>query len=36
MFSPDGKRLVCASNRDAKEPGETNVFVGEWVERQAR
>lgn len=32
MFSPDGKRLVFASNRHAAEPGETNIFVAEWVE----
>jgi Tol biopolymer transport system component len=32
MFSPDGKRLVFASNRHAAQQGETNVFVAEWVE----
>jgi TolB protein len=32
MFSPDGRHLVFASNRNAKAPGETNVFVAEWVE----
>jgi Tol biopolymer transport system component len=32
MFSPDGKRLVFASNRNAARPGETNIFVAEWVE----
>jgi Tol biopolymer transport system component len=32
MFSPDGRRLVFASNRSGKVPGETNVFVAEWVE----
>lgn len=32
MFSPDGKRLVFASNRGGKSPGETNVFVADWVE----
>ena len=32
MFSPDGKRLVFASNRHAAQPGETNIFVAEWVE----
>ena len=30
MFSPDGKRLVFASNRHNSEPGETNVFVTTW------
>ena len=32
MFSPDGKQLVFASNRNARVPGETNVFIAEWVE----
>lgn len=32
MFSPDGKRLVFASNRNATRPGETNVFVADWVD----
>ncbi len=32
MFSPDGRHLVFASNRHAKTPGETNVFIAEWVE----
>jgi Tol biopolymer transport system component len=32
MFSPDGKRLVFASNRNASRPGETNVFIADWVE----
>ena len=32
MFSPDGKKLVWASNRNAKARGETNVFVADWVE----
>ena len=31
QFSPDGKRLVWASNRHAKLPNETNVFVADWV-----
>ena len=32
MFSPDGKRLVFASNRNGSRPGETNLFVADWVE----
>jgi TolB protein len=32
MFSPDGRRLVWASNRNGKGPGETNIFVADWVE----
>jgi Tol biopolymer transport system component len=32
MFSPDGRRLVFASNRNGRRPGETNVFVADWVE----
>ena len=32
MFSPDGSRLAFASNRDQQKPGETNVFVADWVE----
>ena len=32
MFSPDGKKLVFASNRNASRPGETNVFIADWVE----
>jgi Tol biopolymer transport system component len=32
MFSPDGTRLVFASNRYGSEPGETNIFLAEWVE----
>jgi TolB protein len=32
MFSPDGKRLVFASNRHAAKPGETNIFIADWVE----
>jgi len=33
MFSRDGGRLVFASNRGGKVPGDTNLFVVDWVER---
>ncbi|MFV0388192.1 MAG: TolB family protein [Pyrinomonadaceae bacterium] len=32
MFSPDGKKLVFSSNRNAQKPGDTNVFIADWVE----
>ncbi len=32
MFSSDGKRLVWASNRKGAKPGDTNVFLADWVE----
>jgi Tol biopolymer transport system component len=32
MFSPDGKKIVFASNRNAKAQGETNVFIADWVD----
>lgn len=32
MFSPDGTKLVFASNRGQSRPGETNVFIADWVE----
>jgi Tol biopolymer transport system component len=32
MFSPDGGRLVWASNRHGRVPGETNIFIADWVE----
>jgi Tol biopolymer transport system component len=32
MFSSDGKLLVWASNRNQAKPGETNIFIAEWVE----
>ncbi len=31
MFSPDGRRLVWVSDRHAKQPGEFNVFLADWV-----
>lgn len=30
-FSPDGKRFVWASNRNGKQPHETNLFIADWV-----
>ena len=30
MFSPDGKKLAFASNRNGKARGETNVFLADW------
>jgi Tol biopolymer transport system component len=30
MFSPDGKRIVWASNRGSSKPGETNLFIADW------
>lgn len=32
MFSPNGKKLVFASNRHDAKPGDTNVFIADWVE----
>lgn len=31
MFSPDGRMLVFASNRHDARPGETNIFIADWV-----
>jgi Tol biopolymer transport system component len=31
MFSRDGKKLVFASTRNAKEPREFNIFIAEWA-----
>jgi Tol biopolymer transport system component len=36
MFSPDGKYLVFGSNRNESHPGNTNVFIAEWVEGSGR
>jgi Tol biopolymer transport system component len=30
MFSPDGKKLIWASNRNNSKANETNLFVAEW------
>ncbi|HZS08851.1 MAG TPA: hypothetical protein VFD58_28705 [Blastocatellia bacterium] len=32
MFSPDGRKLVFCSNRHDAKPGDTNVFIADWVE----
>ncbi len=32
MFTHDAKYLVFASNRFNKKPGDTNIFLAEWVE----
>ena len=32
MFTRDGKRLLFASNRFGSVPGETNIFVADWVD----
>ncbi|MCF7797641.1 MAG: hypothetical protein K9N36_07725 [Candidatus Marinimicrobia bacterium] len=32
MFSPDGKKVAFASNRDAQNPRATHVYVADWVE----
>ena len=30
VFSPSGKHLVFASNRNQKKRGDTNLFLAEW------
>jgi hypothetical protein len=30
MFSPDGTKLIWASNRHASKPTDTNLFLAEW------
>ena len=35
MFTRDGGKLVFASNRHNRNPRETNVFLADWVERDA-
>jgi TolB protein len=32
MFSPDGKKFVFCSNRNNNLPGETNIFICDWME----
>jgi Tol biopolymer transport system component len=31
MFSPDGKKIIFASNRNNKGTRDTNLFVADWV-----
>ncbi len=32
MFSRDGKRIVFCSNRNNAKPGDTNVFIADWID----
>ena len=32
IFTKDGKHLVFASNRFGQKPGDTNIFIADWVE----
>ena len=32
MFTQDGKRLIWASNRNAKHEGDTNIFIADWID----
>jgi TolB protein len=32
MFTPDGKKLVWASNRTPAKPHQTDIFIADWVE----
>ncbi len=32
MFSPDGKKLAWASNRNPQKPHKTDIFIADWVE----
>ena len=36
MFTADGARLVWASNRFNAKPGDTNIFVADWVDEPDR
>jgi hypothetical protein len=31
MFTNDGKTLIWESNRNGKTPGETDIFIADWV-----
>jgi len=32
MFSPDGRKLAWASNRNSQKPRETDIFIADWEE----
>jgi Tol biopolymer transport system component len=32
MFSPDGKKIAFASNRNPQKPRATDIFIADWVE----
>jgi Tol biopolymer transport system component len=32
MFSRDGKKIVFCSNRYNKKPGDTNIFIADWID----
>jgi TolB protein len=32
LFSPDGRKLVWASNRNAQKPHQTDIYIADWVE----
>lgn len=32
MFTKDGKKLIFCSNRNNRKPGDTNVFIADWVD----
>lgn len=36
LFSPDGKKLVWASNRNPAKPRQTDIFIADWVEENGR
>ena len=33
MFSPDGNKIVFGSNRNAKNPRSTDIFIADWLEQ---
>jgi Tol biopolymer transport system component len=33
VFSKDGKKIVFSSNRDAKNPRNTNIFIADFVNK---
>jgi len=32
MFTKDGKKLVFASNRNNRNPRDTNIFLADWID----